>query len=81
MAEPEKMSQWQEMWQAHWKEQGPPAFELTAGGNTGRAGLERQLLAATRNAGRPDFLALRPGASPPPAAQNTVDLDSSAVHR
>ena len=41
MADSQKLAQWQETWQSHWRKQGPPAYELTAGG-------ESDFLATTR---------------------------------
>jgi len=42
------LEQWQETWQAHWKRQGPPAYELTPAGRGAPADWEREFLATTR---------------------------------
>ena len=48
MAESEKVKQWQEKWQAHWKMKGPPAYELTPAGRTASADWEREFLGTAR---------------------------------
>jgi hypothetical protein len=48
MAETQKVQQWQETWQKHWKTQGPPDYELTSAGEIPDAGLESDFLATTR---------------------------------
>jgi uncharacterized protein (TIGR00730 family) len=48
MAESQKVQQWQETWQRHWKTQGPPDYELTSAGEIPDAGQESDFLATTR---------------------------------
>jgi len=48
MAESEKLQHWQETWQAHWQKEGPPDYELTAGGQEDAATGERDFLGTVR---------------------------------
>jgi uncharacterized protein (TIGR00730 family) len=43
-----KLRQWHETWQAHWKQEGPPAYELAPAGKTASADWEREFLATSR---------------------------------
>lgn len=48
MDKSEKLRLWQETWQAHWKKEGPPAYELTAAGEVSAADWDREFLATPR---------------------------------
>src|SRR5690349_25132871 len=48
MPESQKVAEWQETWQKHWRSKGPPAYELTPAGEIGSADWERDLLATAR---------------------------------
>ena len=48
MAESQKVQQWQEMWQSHWRDEGPPTYELTPAGEQ----WERDFLATARTPAR-----------------------------
>ena len=48
MADSEKEARWQENWQTHWSKKGPPAYELTPGGEIATAEWDRELLATAR---------------------------------
>ena len=48
MAESQKLLKWQETWQSHWKEKGPPAYELTPAGDLASSDWERDFLATAR---------------------------------
>ena len=48
MAQSEKLRLWQETWQSHWKQQGPPGYELTPSGEVIAAEWEREFLATAR---------------------------------
>jgi len=48
MPDSQKLAQWQETWQSHWRNQGPPAYELTAGGDIASAAWESDFLATAR---------------------------------
>jgi uncharacterized protein (TIGR00730 family) len=48
MAESKKLQQWRETWQAHWKKEGLPAYELTPGSPNAGANRERDFLGTAR---------------------------------
>ena len=48
MPESQKLAQWQDTWQTHWKKKGPPAYELTPAGEVASSDWERDLLGAMR---------------------------------
>jgi hypothetical protein len=48
MAESEKLQKWQETWQSHWRQEGPPAYELTAAGEVASTEWEREFLGSVR---------------------------------
>lgn len=43
-----KLREWQERWQSHWRKEGPPAYELTAGGRVASSDWEREFLGVSR---------------------------------
>ena len=48
MAESQKVKQWQQMWQSHWRNEGPPAYELTPAGEVASGDWEREFLGTAR---------------------------------
>jgi uncharacterized protein (TIGR00730 family) len=47
-----RLQRWQETWRSRWKTAGPPEYELTPDGDTGRAEWEREFLEVTRTPDR-----------------------------
>ena len=47
-----KLLRWQETWRSRWKAEGPPDYELTAGGDIAKSEWEREFLECSRTPDR-----------------------------